>query len=75
LLLLTRLGAFQSGGGSRNATLLALLAALAAGSSCSVVPLEQWQHNVPGLTSANKEAVAFAVLGMATLLGEMITAL
>lgn len=38
-------------------------------SHCRCVPLEQWERNVPGLTAGNKEAVAFAVLGMATLLG------
>ncbi len=53
-----------SGGGARNPTLLASLS-----QRCRCVALEQWERNLTGLTSANKEAVAFAVLGMATLLG------
>lgn len=53
-----------TGGGSQNPTLLSALTAL-----CPCVPLEKWSGNLPGLTSRNKEAVAFAVLGLHTLRG------
>ncbi len=43
---------------------------LALGNGCRVVRLDEWdQDRVQGLSESNKEAVAFCLLGLATLLG------
>ena len=57
-----------AGGGARNPTLMRRLAELA-GPGTQVVAQEQLPQCVAGLTAENKEATAFALLGLATLLG------
>lgn len=57
-----------SGGGALNATLLEVIRTHCVAGT-TVVRLDDWERCPAGLTASNKEAVAFAVLGLATLLG------
>ena len=58
-----------SGGGALNATLLSEMQNRGKDRDLTCVKLECWEHCVNGLTSSNKESVAFCLLGMMTLLG------
>lgn len=56
-----------SGGGAFNPTIKLCIEKYSKDLRC--VRIDEWEHCIEGLTSSNKEAVAFCVLGIASLLG------